>query len=163
MAFPLRPRDSTTFPLVPGFANLAQQRQNTGAYISPLGPYNILTVTENRLNSILTRLRIWMRRASKRRLRTIREMYRKYNMTLDPPEPTGWVDRPLKLGRNNLARGGPFAAVGGISGMLHFGAAHESINWDEGARAAFIGNEDPRYLGQMIDDVWTKNQRARLQ
>ena len=106
-----------------------------------------------------------MRRASKRRLRTIREMHRKYNMTLEPPDPNfpGWVDRPLKLGRNNLSRGGPYAAVGGIGGMLHFGVADESTNWAEGARAAFIGNQDPRYLGQMIDDVWTKNQRARLQ
>ena len=154
MAFPLRPRE---YNLVPGAINLAYQRLTLPGGIP--GGYPSL----RNLNSIVTRLRVWMRRASKRRLRTIREMYRKYNMTLDPPEPTGWVDRPLKLGRNNLARGGPFAAVGGISGMLHFGAAHESINWAEGARAAFIGNEDPRYLGQMIDDVWTKNQRARLQ
>lgn len=160
MAFPLRPRK---YWMAPGALNLGYQRQNTGAYLSPLGPSFMTEPFEAKLNSILTRLRIWMRRASKRRLRTIREMYRKYNMTLDPPEPTGWVDRPLKLGRNNLSRGGPFAAVGGISGMLHFGAAHESINWGEGERAAFIGNEDPRYLGRMIDDVWTKNQRARLQ
>ena len=144
--------------MAPGALNLGYQRQNTGAYLSPLGPGAFLSPPiEAKLNSILTRLRIWMRMASKRRLRTIREMHRKLNLSLEPDE------RPLKLGRNNLSRGGPYAAVGGISGFLHFGAADESTNWAEGARAAFIGNEDPRYLGRMIDDVWTKNQRARLQ
>ena len=152
MAFPLRPRERDDILwTIPGWSQLAVQRQNTGAYISPLNIYH------TRISSIMTRLRIWMRRASKRRLRTIREMHRKLNLSLEPDE------RPLKLGRNNLSRGGPYAAVGGISGLLHFGAADESTNWAEGARAAFIGNEDPRYLGQMIDDVWTKNQRARLQ
>ena len=151
--------------MAPGALNLGYQRQNTGAYLSPLGPSFMTEPFEAKLNSILTRLRIWMRRASKRRLRTIREMHRKYNMTLEPPDPNfpGWVDRPLKLGRNHLRRGGPYAAVGGIGGLLHFGAADESTNWAEGARAAFIANQDPRYLGREIDEVWTKNQRARLQ
>ena len=145
--------------MAPGALNLGSQRQNTGAYLSPLGPSFMTEPFEAKLNSILTRLRIWMRRASKRRLRTIREMNRMWNATL--PADEQW--NRVKLGRNNLQRGGPYAAVGGISGLLHFGAADESTNWAEGARAAFIGNQDPRYLGRMIDAVWTKNQRARLQ
>ena len=154
MAFPLRPRERDDILwTIPGWSQLAVQRQNTGAYISPLNIYH------TRISSIMTRLRIWMRRASKRRLRTIREMNRMWNATL--PADEQW--NRVKLGRNNLQRGGPYAAVGGISGLLHFGAADESTNWAEGARAAFIGNQDPRYLGRMIDDVWTKNQRARLQ
>ena len=154
MAFPLRPRE---YNLVPGAFNLAYQRLTLPG--GNLGGYPSL----RNLNSIITKLRVWMRRASKRRLRTIREMNRMWNATLPADEQWNRVG----LGRNNLTRGGPYAGIGGGSlsspfGFLLFGEGED----DEGARARLIGNTDPGYLGRPLDTypnyVWTKNQKARL-
>ena len=150
MAFPLRPRE---YNLVPGAFNLAYQRLTLPGGIP--GGYPSL----RNLNSIITKLRVWMRRASKRRLRTIREMNRMWNATRNPDEQWSRVG----LGRNNIVRGGPYAGIGGgrlgAGRWLHWGDS------DEDGRPLLIRNTDPGYLGQPLDDqiyVWTKNQKARL-
>ena len=143
--------------MAPGALNLGYQRQNTGAYLNPraylsLGPSFMTEPFEAKLNSILTRLRIWMRRASKRRLRTIREMNRMWNATL--PADEQW--NRVKLGRNNLNRGGPYAAVGGIGGSLDFGVADEQcFVWIayRGKRFVDLARGNPHPQRQLNKDV----------